>query len=559
MPIGIENSHVRVGKYLHPYTEKLSRGRLKGLIFVALPLLLLLHPLRTDAQNRQSAIRARYGPYPIAAAGLNRLRADLRKDKLLFRANKQRCKSMPASRKSSVCDYDRDGLINSRERMLGTKLANVDSDSDGLRDRAELLNYHTDPLSADTDGDGMSDGDEVLNGRTDPTSPDSPADCSKPNFDEGGETSGFGIPAPLIGNISRGTQAFTQRCAACHAGAEKGTNYSFPALKTRISQAPMFITSIDNPVLADLVAYLNRTQTGFPAGCDGRMPTPTPIPGQTPTPSGPSCANQYFDANGNTIQFGIPNPLAGNISRGSSYYALHCSSCHSDRGAGFTFAQVKSAVTGPLMNIATVTDPDFADLTAYMNRALANIGCNGNPTPTPTPARTPTPTPTPFSAGCANDFFDAAGNTTQFGIPAPLIGTIGAGQGIYGVACTSCHVEKGTNFTFAQLKTAVTGPLMKITTVSDQQFAHITAYLNRSKAAQNCGTPVPTPTPLSDIAAGQLIYQTTCQSCHARPSKFRTLESQELSSKLREVSEMRSIRLTNEQIRVLLIYFHSIP
>lgn len=44
-----------------------------------------------------------------------------------------------------------------------------DSDSDGLRDWAEVL-YHTDPQKSDTDGDGTPDGEEVKLGR-DPAAP----------------------------------------------------------------------------------------------------------------------------------------------------------------------------------------------------------------------------------------------------------------------------------------------------------------------------------------------------------------------------------------------------
>ena len=45
--------------------------------------------------------------------------------------------------------------------------ASVDSDGDGLSDRAEVLVHDTDPWLADSDGDGVPDGDEVEDG-TDP-------------------------------------------------------------------------------------------------------------------------------------------------------------------------------------------------------------------------------------------------------------------------------------------------------------------------------------------------------------------------------------------------------
>lgn len=49
----------------------------------------------------------------------------------------------------------------------------VDSDLDGLTDKAEIQIYHTDPGNPDTDGDGILDGSEVLSG-TDPLNQNDP-------------------------------------------------------------------------------------------------------------------------------------------------------------------------------------------------------------------------------------------------------------------------------------------------------------------------------------------------------------------------------------------------
>lgn len=61
-------------------------------------------------------------------------------------------------------DSDRDGLLDSKERELGTAIDNPDSDNDGLTDNEEVALWNTDPLIEDTDKDGYSDGDEVDNG-----------------------------------------------------------------------------------------------------------------------------------------------------------------------------------------------------------------------------------------------------------------------------------------------------------------------------------------------------------------------------------------------------------
>lgn len=96
-------------------------------------------------------------------------------------------------------DYDKDGLTNAQERLLGTDENNPDTDGDGLPDGFEVkgsravpngmtedyinslpeTDYRTDPLKGDTDGDGLSDKDELVIHRTNPTSVDTDADGLK--------------------------------------------------------------------------------------------------------------------------------------------------------------------------------------------------------------------------------------------------------------------------------------------------------------------------------------------------------------------------------------------
>ncbi|WP_339252352.1 DUF3289 family protein [Paenibacillus sp. FSL P2-0136] len=68
-------------------------------------------------------------------------------------------------------DYDKDGLTNLEELMLGTSLSSEDSDGDGLTDGEEIHKHKTDPLKADTDGDGLSDAWELQIG-SDPLVPE---------------------------------------------------------------------------------------------------------------------------------------------------------------------------------------------------------------------------------------------------------------------------------------------------------------------------------------------------------------------------------------------------
>ena len=88
-------------------------------------------------------------------------------------------------------DKDRDGLTNSEEYLLGTKMDDMDSDNDTMPDGYEK-EHGLDPLSnidanQDLDGDGFSNVDEYNLG-TDPSDPE-----SKPKSDEG-----EGIPLELL-------------------------------------------------------------------------------------------------------------------------------------------------------------------------------------------------------------------------------------------------------------------------------------------------------------------------------------------------------------------------
>ncbi|MFA6511599.1 MAG: hypothetical protein WCV86_00505 [Patescibacteria group bacterium] len=61
-------------------------------------------------------------------------------------------------------DTDADGLADSEELDLGTKIDIPDTDADGLADYDEVRIYTTNPLRSDSDDDGFSDGDEVEQG-----------------------------------------------------------------------------------------------------------------------------------------------------------------------------------------------------------------------------------------------------------------------------------------------------------------------------------------------------------------------------------------------------------
>lgn len=101
------------------------------------------------------------------------------------------------------------------------------------------------------------------------------------------------------------------------------------------------------------------------------------------------------------------------------------------------------------------------------------------PTVTPAPGSTPVPRATP-TVQTGN--FDADGNTSAFGIPSGLSGNISRGRNIWGAQCLSCHTVEKTNRTYGQIKSSLRNqPSMTFLSLSNQQIADLTAYLNRGR------------------------------------------------------------------------------
>jgi outer membrane protein OmpA-like peptidoglycan-associated protein len=73
-------------------------------------------------------------------------------------------------------DADKDGLLKSVEKQLGTNPNKADTDGDGLSDGDEVNKYHTNPLKVDSDNDNLSDKDEIMVYKTDPNKADTDGD-----------------------------------------------------------------------------------------------------------------------------------------------------------------------------------------------------------------------------------------------------------------------------------------------------------------------------------------------------------------------------------------------
>ncbi len=76
-------------------------------------------------------------------------------------------------------DDDKDGLLTSKEKLIGTDPYNPDTDGDGLTDGDEVNKYFSNPLNKDSDNDGLNDYDEVMKYKTLPMNPDTDGDKLK--------------------------------------------------------------------------------------------------------------------------------------------------------------------------------------------------------------------------------------------------------------------------------------------------------------------------------------------------------------------------------------------
>lgn len=75
------------------------------------------------------------------------------------------------------------------------------------------------------------------------------------SFDSQGNTTLFGIPAGLKGNISRGASLWSANCAGCH---DSKDNRTFGDVVNSYGISAMSGLNLSNAQTADLVAYLNR-------------------------------------------------------------------------------------------------------------------------------------------------------------------------------------------------------------------------------------------------------------------------------------------------------------
>jgi len=102
---------------------------------------------------------------------------------------------------------------------------------------------------------------------TSPTATPTPRTTATPtptgNFDSAGNVTAsgktnFGIPSNFNANTEAGRQVWTADCRGCHSSEKIGRSYSF--YKSAVRASPMFITDQTDQNIADITAYLRRSE-----------------------------------------------------------------------------------------------------------------------------------------------------------------------------------------------------------------------------------------------------------------------------------------------------------
>ena len=110
--------------------------------------------------------------------------------------------------------------------------------------------------SADSTSSGSASSSAATSGVSSVAKP-TPSPTPTGNFDSNGNTTAFGIPSGLTGNIDAGRSVWNGQCQSCHAREKTGRNYN--QIKASFRSIPqMQGLSTSNQQIANVTAYLNR-------------------------------------------------------------------------------------------------------------------------------------------------------------------------------------------------------------------------------------------------------------------------------------------------------------
>lgn len=84
--------------------------------------------------------------------------------------------------------------------------------------------------------------------------------------------------------------------------------------------------------------------------------------------TGKTVTVSYFDANGTTGSFGIPEGIRGSINAGERISSILCVSCEMPALPPMSYSQVKAMMKREPMKNLKLNEQQLADLTAWLNR-----------------------------------------------------------------------------------------------------------------------------------------------------------------------------------------------
>lgn len=205
-----------------------------------------------------------------------------------------------------------------------------------------------------------------------------------------------------------------------------------------------------------------------------------------------------------------------------------------------------------------------------MGLALFVFSCSGGGAPT-----TDQQTPTGANLG------GSPATTSAFGIPDGITGTVSDGETLFADNCAVCHGSSLGPKTFDQIKAALASvSAMSSLSLTDQEIANITMYLNRDSIPPATDPPVSDPPPSTDpppatdpggtatdtttgygiptgltgsITAGETIWSGTCNACH---SSMSPKTYQQVEGALAGVGAMQGLNLTEQQVADITAYLN---
>lgn len=113
------------------------------------------------------------------------------------------------------------------------------------------------PLPTDGSGEPSPTGTPPPNTTPSATRTPAPSPTRSGPFDSNGNTSSFGIPSGMKGNVRKGGAVWNRKCSSCHSSLKRGRSYG--QIRASLKSVPqMRSLSLSAQETADVTAYLNK-------------------------------------------------------------------------------------------------------------------------------------------------------------------------------------------------------------------------------------------------------------------------------------------------------------